>query len=100
MECFDIGRMCEYSRLTVNTAMETVDSMKQYEDLYSSRGGGLEASLDLHAKMSLVMTLQCEREVAISIAQNGNNIGMSATQVDVLGSVFTEPSIKKDLAQR
>ena len=80
--------------------METVDNMKQYEDLYSRRGGGLEASLDLHAKMSLVMTLQCERELAISSAQNGNNIGISNTRVDVLGSVFTEPANKKDLAQR
>ena len=76
MDCFDIGRMCEYSRLTVNTAMETVDSMKQCEDLYSRRGGGLEASLDLHAKMSLVMTLQCERELAILIAQTANNNGI------------------------
>ena len=58
MDVTDIGRMCEYSRLTVKTAMETVDSMKQYEDLNSNKGGGLEASLDLHAKMSLVMTLQ------------------------------------------
>ena len=77
--------MCEYSRLTVKTAMETVDSMKQYEDLYSRRGGGLEASLDPQAKMSLVMTLECEGELAISIAQDANNIGISTRQIDVLG---------------
>ena len=63
MYFIDIGQICEYSRLTVKTATETVDNIKQYDDLYSRRGGGLEASLDLHAKMSLVMTLQCERRI-------------------------------------
>ena len=72
MKFANIGQMCEYSRLTVKTAMETVDNIKQYEDLNSKKGGGLEASLDLHAKISLVMTLQCEGELAISIAQNAN----------------------------
>ena len=84
MEFVDIGPMCEYNRLTVKTAMETVDKMKQYEDLYSRRGGGLEASLDLHAKMSLVMTLQCEQELTMLFAQNANDIGTSTTRVDVL----------------
>lgn len=84
MEFVDIGQMCEDNRLTVKTAMETVDNMKQYEDLYSRRGGGLEASLDLHAKMSLVMTLQCEQELTMLVAQNANDIGTSTTRVDVL----------------
>lgn len=43
-------------RRTVKTARETVDRMKEYEDLYFKRGGALEASRDLHAKMSRVMT--------------------------------------------
>ena len=94
MDFVDIEQMYEDSRLTVKTAMETVDNMKQYEDLYSRRGGALEASLDLHAKMSLVMTLQCEKELAISIAQNASNTGISTTQVDVLGLIFTEQAIE------
>lgn len=38
--------------------MEIVASINQYEDLYFSKGGGLEASLRLQAKMSRVMTFQ------------------------------------------
>lgn len=44
-------------RRTVKTAIETVASMKQYEDLYLKSGGASEAFLDLQAKISRVITL-------------------------------------------
>ena len=92
--------MCEYSRLTVKTARETVDSMKQYEDLYSRRGGGMEASLDLHAKMSLVMTLSMRtRGLAIPVAQYANILSAChSTQVVFLrfGIYSTEATICYD----
>ena len=41
----------------MKTPIETVISINKDEDLYFNKGGGLEASLRLHAKISRVMTI-------------------------------------------
>lgn len=47
-----ISRRIQNVSCTVKTAMHKTVKMKTCEDLYLSRGGGLEASLFPHARMS------------------------------------------------
>ncbi len=53
--------------LTVKTATHRVSNMNIFEDLYLSKGGGLEASLFPHARISLVFFLPMAAAVVVVV---------------------------------